>query len=301
VRRFLHRAIMISFVLISTSFFIWLLQIYDARLARQTLGFPDLWLDKVTMRTFDFYPYTGHHIQANYHQVGPDVWNDQDFDVKSGDHGFFVDFSIDDPPAKEPNEFRIVLIGGSAAQGWGGRTNDDMFYRGLEKRLNRRLAERSENRKIRIVNLAMGGAITYQNFVALNLWGHKLAPDLIISFSGINELNVYIYNSSNMYSSGYPYGGLALVERFAESPAWMKYLAQHYPGIFRYSALAQAMRAWYIASRTDKWKQDYVSRFPREATIPAAASFYAHALLSIQRDFPDVPLLLARLSHRTFE
>ena len=76
MRKFLHCTIMISFVLASVIAFLWLLQIYDARLAKQILGFTDLWLDKVTMRTLDVYPYTGHHIQANYHQVGPDAWND---------------------------------------------------------------------------------------------------------------------------------------------------------------------------------------------------------------------------------
>src|SRR5438093_143773 len=83
------------------------LHLYDKTVVGQALGFHDLWLDKPTMRTFDFYPYTGQHIQAHYHQVGPDTWSNQDFDVRSGDHGFFVDFSLDTPPPKQANEFRL--------------------------------------------------------------------------------------------------------------------------------------------------------------------------------------------------
>jgi len=272
---------------------LYILSLYDKTVARQALGFHDLWLDKPTMRTFDFYPYTGQHIQAHYHQVGPDTWSNQDFDVRSGDHGFFVDFPLDTPPAKQANEFRLVLIGGSSAQGWGGRTNDDMFYRRLEQQVNRLLAERGRATRLRVINLAMGGAVSYQNFIALNLWGHRLDPDAILSFSGFNELLVYSGNRSNLYVFGHYFGGFALSQRFAESPAWQKFLARYYPGIFRYSALAQAIRSLDFVDHAERYYHDYISRFPEsEHTRAAAARFYVHALESIMRDFPRIPLLL---------
>ena len=70
-----------------------------------------------TMRTLDYYGYTGMHIQANYHETGQVLWTDfyDNFDVQSGDYGFFIDFDLNDPPQKGDNEFRIILTGGSAA------------------------------------------------------------------------------------------------------------------------------------------------------------------------------------------
>ena len=113
-----------------------------------------------------------------------------DFDVVSGEYGFFIDFRLEAPPPKQDNEIRIVLTGGSAAQGWGGRTNADMFYRLLPTKLTQELQEHGQNCKVTVVNLAMGSSHIYQNFIALNKWAHPLQPDAIISFSGHNEIAV---------------------------------------------------------------------------------------------------------------
>jgi hypothetical protein len=87
--------------------------------------------DEPTMRTMEYYPFTGGQIQAYKREQGKLAWSDfyDDFDVASGEYGFFIAFRLETPPPKEDNEIRIVLTGGSAAQGWGGRTNADMFYR----------------------------------------------------------------------------------------------------------------------------------------------------------------------------
>jgi hypothetical protein len=232
MRKVILYSAMIAIVAVVLAVMAVLLSVYDKTIARQALGFEDLWLDKPSMRTFDFYPYSGNHIQPHYHQVGPDTWNNQDFDVRSGDHGFFVDFPLDTPPPKQANEFRLILIGGSAAQGWGGRTNEDMFYRQLEQRVNKTLAEQKRVTRLRIINLAMAAAVSYQNFIALNLWGHNLEPDAILSFSGANEFVVYGGYRSNLYFQGQFYGGFERSQRFAESPRWQKFLARYYPGLF---------------------------------------------------------------------
>src|SRR5208337_2260268 len=101
---------------------------------------------------------------------------------------FFIDFDLERPPAKEPNEFRIILIGGSSAQGIGGRRNAERFYTLLERDLTRSLADAGI--RVRVINLAMASWVTYQNFIALNKWGHALEPDLILSFAGNNDLGV---------------------------------------------------------------------------------------------------------------
>src|SRR5580700_3948342 len=148
--------------------------------------------DQPTMRTLEYYPFTGGQIQAYKSERGKLPWSKfyDDFDVTSGEYGFFIDFRLEAPPPKADNEIRIVLTGGSSAQGWGGRTNADMFYKLLPVRLTQRLQEQGGNCPVTLVNLAMGSSHIYQNFIALNKWAHSLQPDAIVSFSGNNELAV---------------------------------------------------------------------------------------------------------------
>jgi hypothetical protein len=181
------------------------------------------------LSTLDFYPYTGHHIQAHFHQVGPDVRDTQNLNVQSGDHGFFIDFPIDHPPSKTAKEYRLILIGGSAAQGFGARANDDMFYRRLGVKVNALLASRQNDARLHVINLAVASAISYQNFLALNMWGHPLEPDAILSFAGVNELSTYRIFKSNLFNHAASYGGLSLSQRHWESQGWQQLLANFFP------------------------------------------------------------------------
>src|SRR5689334_9405788 len=60
----------------------------------------------------ELYPYTGFHMQANYHHVGPSPERQpyRHYDIRTGDLGFF-DFSLTDPYPKKPGEFRIIWTG----------------------------------------------------------------------------------------------------------------------------------------------------------------------------------------------
>ena len=75
-----------------------------------------------TMRTLDWYPYEGWHLQAYAVHQGPMWWESTTWGkptrVRAGQMGYFIDFDLDRPPPKQTNEFRIILIGGSGAQGW---------------------------------------------------------------------------------------------------------------------------------------------------------------------------------------
>ena len=117
----------------------------------------------ITVNTLDLYPWTGGHTQANFSLNGGRF--------RSGDHGFFIDFDLDQPPPKAKGEFRVVLIGGSAAAGWGASANDNMLYKVLERRFAGQKPCGS-TMTLSVINLAMGGALTHQNFNALNRWGH---------------------------------------------------------------------------------------------------------------------------------
>src|SRR5580700_6124546 len=179
--------------------------------------------DEPTMRTLDAYPFTGGHIQAFKTERKP-LWSNyyDDFDVTSGEYGFFIDFHLETPPPKQDNEIRIVLTGGSTAQGWGGRSNADMFYKLLPAKLSQELQEHGRNCKVTVVNLAMGSSHIYQNYIALNKWAHPLRPDAIISFSGHNEIGVaWNGKGDGPYILAPQEGGFVHVLRYSASPRWL--------------------------------------------------------------------------------
>jgi hypothetical protein len=190
--KFIFLAFLVSTILTIGALFLCLklLDVYLLWLRHPGVAHEDA--DEPTMRTTEYYPFTGGQIQAYKHEQGKLPWSSvyDDFDVASGEYGFFIDFRLEAPPPKQDNEIRIVLTGGSTAQGWGGRTNADMFYQLLPTKLTQGLQEHGQNCKVTVVNLAMASSQIYQNFIALNKWAHPLQPDAIISFSGANEIAV---------------------------------------------------------------------------------------------------------------
>jgi hypothetical protein len=276
---------------------------------------PDEDADRPTMRTGELYPYTGIHMQPYMRERGAEVLWDKtypDRDVTSGEYGFWIDHALENWPAKEPNEIRIILTGGSAAQGWGGRTNADMFYKLLPAQLSK-----DTGCKVEVINLAMGASIIYQNFIALNKWGHALEPDAIISFSGNNEIAVPETTRSDDagFMSGFAAGAaLQYVLRYSASPDWLKDLAQVFPGIVRRTRFGSLVRFLYLEKYITEWREAYVvnreaphdgpiSREEQkrlfEKTKPATLAdvvksigvpLYIHSLESMARDFPDIPV-----------
>jgi hypothetical protein len=274
--------------------------------------------DEPTMRTMEYYPFTGGQIQAYKRERGKLAWSDfyDDFDMVSGEYGFFIDFRLESPPPKQNNEIRIVLTGGSTAQGWGGRSNADMFYRLLPTKLNQELEEHGQNCKATIVNLAMASSQIYQNFIALNKWAHPLRPDAIISFSGANDIAVpWTSKGDADQLASYQVGGFLHVPRYSASPRWLKIIAEFYPGIVRRTVLGSLIRFMYLRDFSDDWDANYfLSRtdpnygpMPREelqrrykAALKSLTMddivdsvsilLYEHSLESISRDFPGTPI-----------
>jgi hypothetical protein len=273
--------------------------------------------EEPTMRTMEYYPFTGGHIQAFKTEHKP-VWSNyyDDFDVTSGEYGFFIDFHLETPPPKQDNEIRIVLTGGSTAQGWGGRSNADMFYKLLPTKLNQELQEHGRNCRVTVVNLAMGSSHIYQNFIALNKWAHPLQPDAIISFSGHNEIAVpWNGKGDGPYLLAPVEGGFLHVLRYSASPRWLKKIAEYYPGIVRRTMLGSLIRLMYLSDYIDDWKANYfLSRVDpnfrpmpheelqqryraevkpltiRDIVDSVSIPLYEHSLESISRDFPDTPI-----------
>jgi hypothetical protein len=316
----LRRTLAISLVvLVNVAAILAGLKAYDYYLiSTYRAAVPDEDADHPTMRTMDYYPYTGAHVQAYKRERGSAVLWDHtydDYDVRSGEYGFFIDFPLEAPPAKAPNEIRIILTGGSTAQGWGARTNEEMFYKLVPDRLTMDLHNHGLDCKVSVVNLAMGASIIYQNFIALNKWGHGLDPDAIISFSGHNELEVP-WTTKNDDNGGSQIGAAAqYVFRYSASPQWLKTLAKYFPGIVRRTQFGSLVRYLYFNQYEKDWREGYiVSRLAPHA-VPISKEeqgeiyrkitssmtvtdtvekisipMYVHSLESMSRDFPEIPV-----------
>lgn len=86
-------------------------------------------------------------------------------------------------PPKEPGEIRIILTGGSASISWNiGEACT------LDANLYKLFAKHYPNRKIRIFNLGNGAWKSFQELIALQQYGLKLQPDIIIAFDGFNDI-----------------------------------------------------------------------------------------------------------------
>jgi hypothetical protein len=271
-----------------------------ARMARP-LGY-DRNAAELAMSAVDIYPYDGGHTQPNFIVPGSDgaLW--------SGDHGFFVDLDLDRPPAKEPDELRLVLIGASGAAGWGAQSNYNMVYHRLEQRFNE-TRPCGAGAWLRVINLAMGGSTSYQNFIALNRWGHPLAPDAILAYTGLNDLSVTLSGHLDAYP-GFP-GVADLVEqsRYSASPAWVRWIGAYYPGIMRGTSIGVALRSIGAQHAPGAGHAKYAAGYPdpagprppgqtEAARLAAVAEsvtkpWLVHAFRSIKRDFAGTPIVLA--------
>jgi hypothetical protein len=257
-----------------------------------------------TVNTVELFPFDGMHVQANFHHRGPMPWNDYtpdaDFDIRTGDKGYFVDFPLENPPPKAANEFRIVLVGGSGAQGWGATRNENMFYRLLEYELNQRLASRGV--RVRVVNLAMGTSFTYQNFIALNQWGHALEPDLILAYTGRNDFFVPLYHEgwTDRFLYSWDLGAFAIASRGSEVPPGMQWLFDLMPNMMRRTSFGLGLKiafGWehFKKRSVDSYEEARGMRIPtgQQVVDEMATPLLIHALKSIKRDFEGVPILLA--------
>lgn len=261
-------------------------------------------LGQIRARQFAFYPYSGTHLVANQRHTGPMHWENQtfytDFDVSIGDHGFFVDFDLEASPPKDAKEFRILLVGGSCAQGWGGRTNREMFYSYLERQLNERWAP-TTGLRYRVVNLAMAGSITYQNYIALNIWGHRLEPDLIISWSGGNDLFVPLMTESDAYFRYFNVPTALNKPPASESPPVAAWLDSNLPGIAAYTNAKNLLQALGFDIEVPRLRREHLAREAyasgrnfrgKDAVFEVSLPTYVHALKSIKRDFRGIPMLV---------
>ena len=84
---------------------------------------------------------------------------------------------------KPAGTYRIILLGGSTTAGYG--VNDDET---IDAHMRRLLPERFPGGCFEVVNLALGGYDTYQDYERMRVDGTRLMPDLVILNSGINDV-----------------------------------------------------------------------------------------------------------------
>jgi lysophospholipase L1-like esterase len=85
--------------------------------------------------------------------------------------------------AKPKGVYRIVLLGGSTTVGYG--VNDDQT---IDWYMRRQLREQFPGACFEVVNLALGGYDSYQDYERMRVDGARLAPDLVVLHSGINDV-----------------------------------------------------------------------------------------------------------------
>ena len=236
----------------------------------------------------EIYPYTGGHTRADL-QLSPQL--------RAGDHGFMIDFDLDRPPEKKPGEFRLIVTGGSGAAGWGATANSRMMHSVLERLFAERKPCNAVTR-LRVINLAMGDSMSYQNYIALNRWGHALAPDMIMSYAGFNDINVPYYTRSDGYRDFQVVQAFATAARHSSSPGWLIHLGRLYPGLFKETAVGLSIRSFFMPRLARESLREYHSRFPAVETTDQVIDslvkpMYVHALKSMKRDFAGIPMVVA--------
>lgn len=82
------------------------------------------------------------------------------------------------------NKKIIIIIGGSASWGMGATSNNKMFASLLEEKLKK------NSEKWSVINLSMMAATSQQELLYLIFWGLKLNPEIVISFTGFNDLTL---------------------------------------------------------------------------------------------------------------
>tara|TARA_B100000795_G_scaffold184202_1_gene139778 strand:- start:378 stop:1355 length:978 start_codon:yes stop_codon:yes gene_type:complete len=76
---------------------------------------------------------------------------------------------------KEKKNFRILIIGGSTAEGWFPSTLEDVLYEKYDL-------------KVKVFNSAHGAYNVRQQLVGLAIWGGRINPDIVISLDGANDI-----------------------------------------------------------------------------------------------------------------
>ncbi len=165
----------------------------------------------------------GRHIVDGYFGHGP-------CDTPDGSTALFNSDGFRGPefrdlPAREPDEIRIVIVGGSASISW--NVGEACT---LDANLARLFEKRWPGRKLRVINLGSGAWKSMQELIAFQLHGLATDPDIVVAFDGFNDiLHAFSMHYETPYTSGmmnqaferyrqFVYGGLGDFARSFKLP-----------------------------------------------------------------------------------
>lgn len=243
------------------------------------------------------------HPGLNYE--GPAPWETRGrvdearvFHIRSNRYGFYTDFPVDQYPKKEAKEFRIILVGGSGAQGHGGSSNEHMMYHVLQEKLQHSL--RDTGFKIRVINLAVGSHEARLNSGVLRAFGHAVKPDMILAYNGANDIAQF---PNNYYADTCtPYYEDLMKSTYVQ-PDWMRNAGEYFPALFyRYGLVEYIKRSFY----GDRYKKQATETCLRDLNVDTskgrlmtalyrdgAAPMFVEHFKAIKRDFCGIPIMFA--------
>jgi len=103
---------------------------------------------------------------------------------------------------KKPGEKIVLLTGGSVVHGVGATGNDKTIAARMQHYLNKN----GGGTKWRVINIAMGSWIAYQQFLGLSLFGLPFNPDWVVSMDGHNDAAVPCAHGSGVANPlGWPH------------------------------------------------------------------------------------------------
>lgn len=254
----------------------------------------------ITSKYFDNRSRTPHIFGPNKYSGKGEKWvhnYKKNYDIKVNKFGFFTEYPLDNFPSKVNGEFRIILVGGSGAQGWGARTNSHMFYNIVQKKLNAQIDKNSNFKFVRIINLAMAGAhlISIKNI--LRAYGSELDPNLILFYVGVNDTLAIMEHGSFSYK--HEVGKL----NFKHSNVIFKTLEKNFPITMNKLGLGETLKAffgiknksisagfWREQSNTNKVFKNNPKLFFDNYVIKEQI----RAIKTIKRDFCGIPISIVR-------
>jgi hypothetical protein len=219
--------------------------------------------------------------------------------------GFEDTMDFLDPPPKPANELRVIVIGGSGAQGQDAPV-PERFDLKLEKLLNDELSGTQWH--VRFINMAMGGSMTYQNFIAIDRWGVRLEPDIILSYSGRNDLWVTYQQGSDafyMFSQLSYLAGLLDYSIRDEEPRFMRLFAKYLPRIYERTPIPFHLKDMFFGP---EYRQLAIRRYREQFGLPdiegdpaaylrtieaISIPLQVQGLKSIKRDLLGVPIVVS--------
>jgi len=108
--------------------------------------------------------------------------------VKNNSLGFRTDEFVDLDQDEDGDVFKVVLIGGSAAWGFGATSNDTTIAAKLEDHLSKSMDQLAGFSRVKVINLAQVNQTLTQDILNLVFFVPRIKPHLVVGFNGWNEL-----------------------------------------------------------------------------------------------------------------